>query len=102
MVCVFEAEVIGPLTIDQAYVLAPAGPLAGLPVEFAQTCAGVGVIVGVDGLALMVTFALFVFGQPAGVYVTVSVSVAGPAAPAVHVTGCGGCPAVIGPADRKS
>ena len=55
MVWMFVAEVIVPFTIDQAYVVAPAGPAAELPVELAQTCAGVGVIVGVAGLALMVT-----------------------------------------------
>src|SRR5204863_8500035 len=55
MVWMLVAEVIVPLTIDQAYVVAPAGPAAELPVEFAQTCAGVGVMVGVAGLALMVT-----------------------------------------------
>src|SRR6185503_20264582 len=52
------AEVIVPFTIDHAYVVAPAGPAAVLPVEFAQTCAGVGVIVGVAGLALTVNVAV--------------------------------------------
>src|SRR5204862_221865 len=55
MVWMLAAEVIVPLTIDQAYVVAPAGPAAVLPVELAQTCAGVGVIAGVAGLALTVT-----------------------------------------------
>src|SRR5688572_22111612 len=55
MVWMFVAEVIVPFTIDHAYVVAPAGPLAVLPVEFAQTCAGVGVIVGVGGFGLTVT-----------------------------------------------
>ena len=56
MVWMFVADVIVPFTIDQAYVVAPAGPAAELPVEVAQTCAGVGVIVGVAGLALTTTF----------------------------------------------
>src|SRR5258705_13868051 len=60
----WAAEVIVPFTIDHAYVDAPAGPAAELPVELAQTCAGVGVIVGVVGLALMVTFAVFVAEHP--------------------------------------
>jgi hypothetical protein len=58
MVWMLVAEVIVPLTMDHAYVVAPAGPLAWLPVEFAHTLAGVGVIVGVVGSALTVTVAL--------------------------------------------
>src|SRR5438067_335977 len=46
-VCVVPPPVMEPLVIDQEYVVAPAGPLAALPVELAQTCAGVGVIGGV-------------------------------------------------------
>ena len=60
------AEVIVPLTIDQAYVVAPAGPAAELPTELAQTCAGVGVMVGVAGLALMVTLAVLLAEQLIG------------------------------------
>ena len=82
MVCVFVAEVIVPFTIDQAYVVAPPGPLAWLPVEFAQTCAGVGVIVGVAGFALIVIQTVFEAEQPAAlVMVTVRQTV--PDAPAV-------------------
>ena len=36
-------------------MVAPAGPAAELPVELAQTCAGVGVMVGVTGSGLIVT-----------------------------------------------
>ena len=57
------AEVIVPLTIDQAYVVAPAGPAAVLPVELPQTCAGVGVIVGVAGAGLIVTLTVLVAEQ---------------------------------------
>src|SRR3954470_22897767 len=64
MVWMLVAEVIVPLRIDHAYVVAPAGPAAVLPVEFAQTCAGVGVIVGGVGLALMVTLTVFDAEQP--------------------------------------
>ena len=78
----FVAEVIVPLTIDQAYVVAPAGPEAELPVELAQTCAGVGVIVGVAGLALMVTFVVLLAEHPAAL-VTTSVRSTVPEAPAV-------------------
>ena len=55
MVWMLVAEVIVPFTMDQAYVVAPAGPEAELPVELAQTVAGVGVMVGavsVAGVAL--------------------------------------------------
>jgi hypothetical protein len=51
--CAFEAEVIVPLLIDQAYEAAPAGPDAVLPAELAHTCAGVGVIDGMLGLQSM-------------------------------------------------
>src|ERR1041385_939564 len=57
------AEVIVPLVIDQAYVVAPAGPLAVLPTEFGQTLAGVGVMVGVAG-ALTVSVAAVVVELP--------------------------------------
>ena len=53
-----------------------------MPVEFAQTCAGVGVIVGVVGLALIVTLTVFVAEQPAAL-VTTSVRSTVPEAPAV-------------------
>jgi hypothetical protein len=78
------AEVIVPFTIDHAYVVAPAGPLAEFPVEFAQTCAGAGVIVGVAGLALMVTLTVLLAEQPAA-FVTTSVRSTVPAVPAVYV-----------------
>ena len=78
----FAADVIVPFTIDHAYVVAPAGPSAVLPVEFAQTCAGVGVIVGVAGFALIVTLTVFVAEQPAA-FVTTSVRSTVPDAPAV-------------------
>jgi hypothetical protein len=80
----FVAEVIVPFTIDHAYVVAPAGPAAELPVELAQTCAGVGVIVGVVGFALIVTLTVFVAGQP-DPFVTTSVRSVVPVAPAVYV-----------------
>jgi hypothetical protein len=57
------AEVIVPFTIDHAYVVTPAGPLAVLPTELAQTCAGVGVIVGV-GFGLTVNVAAVVGAVP--------------------------------------
>src|SRR5438067_1309653 len=47
MVWILVAEVIVPFTICHEYVVAPPGPLALLPVELAQTCAGVGVMAGV-------------------------------------------------------
>jgi len=78
----FVALVIVPLLIDHAYVVAPAGPSAVLPVEPEQTVLAEGVIVGAEGLALTVTFALLVAEQPAA-FVTVSVSVSVPAEPAV-------------------
>ena len=78
----FAADVIVPFTIDHAYVVAPAGPAAVLPVEFAQTCAGVGVIAGVAGFALIVTLAVFVAAQPKE-FVTVRVRPTVPDAPAV-------------------
>src|SRR5437764_13637002 len=59
------AEVMVPLVICHESVVAPAGPPAVLPVELAQTCTGFGVMVGVDGLALMVTLTVFVAEQPA-------------------------------------
>ena len=76
------AEVIVPFTIDQAYVVAPAGPAAELPVELAQTWAGVGVIVGVAGLALMVTLTVLLAEQPEAL-VTTRVRPTVPEAPAV-------------------
>ena len=78
------ADVIVPFTIDHAYVVAPAGPAAVLPVEFAQTCAGVGVIVGVVGFALIVTLTVFVAEHPEPL-VTTSVRSVVPEAPAVYV-----------------
>ena len=75
------------MAMDQKYVVAPAGPVAVLPVELAHTAGADGVIVGVAGFAFTVTFALFVAEQPAE-FVTVSVNVAVPAAPAVQVTDC--------------
>src|SRR5258705_1934767 len=84
MVWMWVAELIELWTIDQAYVVAPAGPAAELPVEPAQTCAGVGVMVGVAGLALMVTLTVFVAEQPAAL-VTTRVRSTVPEAPAVYV-----------------
>jgi len=84
MVWMFAALVIVPLVIDHAYVVAPAGPAAVFPVEFAQTDAGDGVIVGVAGLAFTVTSAELVAVQPVAL-LTVSVSVVVPATPAVQV-----------------
>src|SRR5882724_319231 len=54
MVWMLVAEVIVPFVIDQAYVVAPAGPAAELPIELAQT--GFGVVMGgVAGFGLTVT-----------------------------------------------
>ena len=53
-----------------------------MPVELAQTCAGVGVMVGVAGLALMVTLTVLLAEQPEAL-VTTSVSPTVPEAPAV-------------------
>src|ERR1041385_2937137 len=82
MVWMFVAEVIEPLVIDHAYVVAPAGPSAVLPVEPAQTPLAEGVIVGVDGDGLIVTLTVFEAEQPAG-FVTTSVRSTVPDAPAV-------------------
>jgi len=79
----FDALVIVPPLIDHAYVVAPAGPLALLPVDPAHAAAGV-VIAGAAGLALMVTLTEFVAGQPEP-FVTVSVRPTVPDAPAVYV-----------------
>ena len=76
----FVAEVIVPLVIDHAYVVAPAGPLAVLPVDDAQTADAV--IAGVDGFALIVTLVLFVAEQ-LDELVTVNVRPTVPDAPAV-------------------
>ena len=84
MVWTSVALVIVPFVIDQAYVVAPAGPSAVLVVESAQTCAGVGVIVGVAGTGLMGTLRLFVAEQPPG-FVIVRVSPTLPEEPAVYV-----------------
>jgi hypothetical protein len=84
MVWMFVALVMEPLVIDQAYVVAPAGPLAVLPVEPAQTCEADGVMAGAAGLAEIVTFAELVAVQPEAL-LTVSVSVVVPGEPAVHV-----------------
>ena len=78
----FVAEVIVPFTIDQAYVVAPAGPEAVFPVDPPQTGDGDGVIVGVAGLALMVTLTVLLRGQPPAL-VTVRVRSTVPEAPAV-------------------
>src|SRR5262245_37508855 len=72
IVWMFVALVIVPFVIDHAYVVAPAGPDAVLPVELGQTVDGVGVIVGVDGPGLIVTLTVLLAGQPAP-FVTVSV-----------------------------
>ena len=80
----FAAEVIVPFTIDQAYVVAPAGPLAEFPVELAQTCAGAGVTVGIAGFALIDTLTVVESEQPAAL-VTTSVRSTVPEAPAVYV-----------------
>jgi hypothetical protein len=82
MFSMFVAEVIVPFTIDHAYVVAPAGPDAVLPVELAHTCAGVGVIAGTAGFALMGTLLVVVAGQPPPL-VTTSVRSTVPVAPAV-------------------
>ena len=84
MVWMFVALVIVPLLIDHAYVVAPAGPLAVLPVELAHTWEGDGVIVGVAGVGLTVTLAELLVVQPEALP-TVRFSVVVPAAPAVHV-----------------
>jgi len=79
----FAADVIVPPVIDQAYVVAPAGPDAVFPVESAQTPpAGTPVIAGVAGFALIVAAALFVAEQP-DAFVTTSVRFTLPEAPAV-------------------
>ena len=59
----------------------PAGPAAVLPVELAQTCAGVGVIVE-TGTGLMVTLTVSLSEQP-NEFVTTSVRSTVPVAPAV-------------------
>jgi len=81
MVWMFVALVIVPPLIDHAYVVAPAGPLALLPVDPVHAAAGV-VIAGVAGLALIVTLTEFVAAQP-NAFVTVSVRPTEPEAPAV-------------------
>jgi hypothetical protein len=78
------AEVIVPPVIDQAYVVAPAGPAAELPVELAQTWAGVGVIAGVAGEGLIVTLEVLLAVQPEAL-LTTSVRPTVPEAPAVKV-----------------
>src|ERR1051326_190812 len=83
-VCEVWPPVIVPLVIDQEYVVAPAGPLAVLPVELGHADGEEGVIVGDDGLAFTVTSCEFVAAQPFA-FVTVSVSVVVPATPAVQV-----------------
>jgi hypothetical protein len=55
-----------------------------LPVEFAQTFAGAGVIAGVAGAGLIVTLQKFWAEQPEA-FVTVSVRPTVPEAPAVYV-----------------
>ena len=81
-VCEVCPFVIVPLVIDHEYVVAPAGPMAVLPVELAQTPLAEGVIVGDDGLGLIVTFVLFEAEQPAA-FVTTRVRPTVPEAPAV-------------------
>ena len=54
------------------------------PTELAQTCAGVGVIVGVDGFALMGTLTVLFAEQPDAL-VTTRVRSVVPAEPAVQV-----------------
>ena len=79
----FAAEVIVPPVIVQAYVVAPAGPEAVFPVESAQTPpAGIPVIAGVAGFALIVAAALFVALHPEA-FVTTSVRFTLPDEPAV-------------------
>ena len=79
----FVADVIVPPVIDQAYVVAPAGPEAVFPVELAQTPpAGTPVIVGVAGRALIGTLTE-VDAVQLEALVTVSVRVTFPEAPAV-------------------
>src|SRR3954462_345983 len=70
MVWMLVAEVIVPLTIDQAYVVAPAGPSAVLPTEFPQSVAGVGVMVGVDGFGLIGMLMVLLAEQPAALVTT--------------------------------
>jgi F0F1-type ATP synthase membrane subunit c/vacuolar-type H+-ATPase subunit K len=84
IVWMFVALVIVPFVIDQEYVVAPAGPEAVLPVEFAQTCAGEGVIVGMAGRGLIGTLDVAWAEQPEA-FVTVRVSPTLPEAPAVYV-----------------
>src|SRR5687768_6946534 len=84
MVWIFAAEVIVPFTIDQAYVVAPAGPSAVFPAELAQTCAGVGVMAGVVGLALIVTL-MVSLSEQLNAFVTTSVRSTVPEAPAEYV-----------------
>jgi hypothetical protein len=79
---VFVADVGVPPVIDQAYVVAPAGPDAVLPAERVQTEVEAGVIVGVAGFALIVAVALFVAEQPEAL-VRTSVRFTFPEAPAV-------------------
>ena len=79
----FVALVIDPFVIDHEYVVAPAGPLAVLPVDEAQTEED-ALIVGTAGSALIVTFALFEFEHPEA-FVTVRFRVVVPEAPAVYV-----------------
>ena len=55
-----------------------------MPVDPPQTCAGVGVIVGVEGDGLIVTMTLFEAEHP-GPFVTVRFSVTLPDDPAVYV-----------------
>src|SRR5258705_1398751 len=96
MVWMWVAELIELWTIDQAYVVAPAGPEAELPVELAHTWAGVGVMVGVAGVALMVTLTVLLAEQPAAL-VTTRVRSSVPEAPAVYGIACVLVAEVIGP-----
>ena len=74
---------IVPPVIDQAYVVAPAGPVAVFPVELAHTPpAGTPVIAGVAGFALIAAVVLFEAEQP-DAFVTTSVRLTLPDDPAV-------------------
>jgi hypothetical protein len=77
------ADVIVPPVMDQAYVVAPAGPEAVFPVESAQTPpAGTPVMTGVSGAALIGT-SIEVEALQLEPLVTVSDRVTFPEAPAV-------------------
>src|SRR5207247_1474218 len=83
MVWMLVAEVIVPLTIDHAYVVAAAGPAAEVPVELPQSCCAGGVVVGV-GWVVMIALVIVLAGDAEAV-VTTSVRSTVPEAPAVYV-----------------